>query len=220
MPVWTYSIENHYKREHKDQTCQDVEIISEAAATKLIDAARQVVPRRITGGALKAGTTRFYKPRPPPPKRKRPRPITLPAIPDFIGAPVLENPKLEPVPMFATLFGSSPVSSEPPLKRLKPQPQSGEEDTLYASLFESSPVSSEPPLKRFKPQPQSIEEDTTPKVKPKLQEMTQEQLHAEREHLMQNVPTEATELGRHQKRLKVIAANLRIRFHDLSVYKT
>ena len=189
MPVWTYSIENHYKREHKDQTCQDVEIISEAAATKLIDAARQVVPRRITGGALKAGTTRFYKPRPPPPKRKRPRPITLPAIPDFIGAPVLENPKLEPVPMFATLFGSSPVSSEPPLKR-------------------------------FKPQPQSIEEDTTPKVKPKLQEMTQEQLHAEREHLMQNVPTEATELGRHQKRLKVIAANLRIRFHDLSVYKT
>ena len=67
--------------------------------------------------------------------------------------------------------------------------------------------------------PQSVEKEATPKVL-RLCQMTQAQFHDERKRLMQNVPTEATELGRHQKRLKVIAANLRIRFHDLSVYKT
>ena len=50
----------------------------------------------------------------------------------------------------------------------------------------------------------------------RLCEMTQAQLHDERKLLMQNVPTEATELERHTSRLAVIANNLRIRFHDLS----
>ena len=64
------------------------------------------------------------------------------------------------------------------------------------------------------------EKDATPKVQPKLCQMTQAQLHAERERLMQNVPTEATVLEKHKKRLQVVATNLRIRFKDLSVYKT
>ena len=63
--------------------------------------------------------------------------------------------------------------------------------------------------------PQSVEKEATPKVL-RLCQMTQAQLLDERKRLMQNVPTEATELEGHTKRLAVIANNLRIRFHDLS----
>ena len=75
--------------------------------------------------------------------------------------------------------------------------------------------SSEPPLKRVKPPPQSVEKEATPKVL-RLCQMTRVQLHDKRKRLMQNVPTQATELEGPTKRLAVIANNLRIRFHDLS----